>query len=99
AVDDLADACVFLLKNYSGVGFVNIGTGKDLTIAEFANVVAEVVGFHGELAFDTSRPDGMPRKLLSVTKLTQMGWSAKTSLRDGLAIAYSAFLAGGVACK
>jgi GDP-L-fucose synthase len=95
SVDDLADACVFLLKSYSGVGFVNVGTGKDLTIAEFASVVADVVGFRGELVFDTSRPDGMPQKLLSVAKLTQMGWTAKTPLRDGLASTYSAFLAGG----
>jgi GDP-L-fucose synthase len=94
AVDDLADACVFLLKNYSGRGFVNVGTGKDLTIADFAKVVADVVGFRGQLEFDTARPDGMPQKLLSVTKLSQMGWSARTSLRDGLAGAYSAFLAG-----
>ena len=95
AVDDLADACVFVMKHYSGDAFLNIGTGTDVTIAEFANLVAAVVGFEGNLVFDTSRPDGTPQKLLDVTRLAKLGWTAKISLRDGLAGAYADFLAGG----
>jgi GDP-L-fucose synthase len=94
-VDDLADACVFVLKNYSDIGFLNVGTGKDVTVAEFARMVADVVGFTGELAFDPSRPDGTPRKLLDVSRLTALGWRAQTDLRVGLAAAYRDFLAGG----
>jgi nucleoside-diphosphate-sugar epimerase len=71
------------------------GTGEDITIADFARLVAEVVGYRGQLAFDTSRPDGAPQKLLDVSKLTQLGWHAKTPLREGIAVAYADFLAGG----
>lgn len=92
AVDDLADACVFVMKHHSGAEFLNIGTGEDLTIADFARLVAEVVGYRGELVFDTSKPDGTPRKLLDVSRLTQLGWGAQTKLRDGLADAYRDFL-------
>jgi GDP-L-fucose synthase len=95
AADDLADACVFMMKHYSGDGFLNVGSGTDLTIAEFARMVADVVGFEGEIVFDTSRPDGAPRKLLDVSKLAALGWRARTPLRDGLAAAYADFLAGG----
>jgi GDP-L-fucose synthase len=95
AVDDLADACVFAMKNYSGDEFLNIGTGEDITIADFARVVADVVGFDGEITFDTSRPDGTARKLLDVSKVNRLGWRAKTQLRRGLEIAYADFLAGG----
>jgi GDP-L-fucose synthase len=94
-VDDLADACVFVLKNYSGMDFLNVGTGQDVTIAEFARLVGEVVGFTGKLAFDATRPDGTPRKLLDVSRLTALGWRAETDLRTGLAAAYGDFLAGG----
>jgi GDP-L-fucose synthase len=94
-VDDLADACVFVLKNYSGMDFLNVGTGQDVTIAEFARLVGEVVGFTGKLAFDATRPDGTPRKLLDVSRLTALGWRAETDLRTGLAAAYRDFLAGG----
>jgi GDP-L-fucose synthase len=94
AVDDLADACVFVLKNYSGDHFLNVGTGRDVTIAEFAKLVADVVGYSGEIVFDTSRPDGMPRKLLDVSRLTKLGWTARTDLRAGLAAAYQDFQAG-----
>jgi GDP-L-fucose synthase len=94
-VDDLADACVFVLKSYSDAGFLNIGTGTDVTIAEFARLIAEVVGFKGKLTFDKTRPDGTPRKLLDVSKLTALGWRAQTDLRVGLAAAYQDFLAGG----
>src|SRR5215831_8139414 len=94
-VDDLADACVFVLKNYSDMGFLNVGTGEDITVAEFARLVGEVVGYTGELAFETTRPDGTPRKLLDVSRLTALGWRARTDLRTGLAAAYRDFLAGG----
>jgi GDP-L-fucose synthase len=91
-VDDFADACVFVIKNYSGSQFINIGFGADLTIAEFARTVAGVVGFGGKIVFDTSKPDGTPRKLLDVSRLSAMGWKAKVSLPQGLAQAYDDFL-------
>jgi GDP-L-fucose synthase len=91
-VDDFADACVFLLKNYSESQFINIGAGEDITIAEFAQVVAEVVGFRGKIVYDTSKPDGTPRKLVDVSRLSAMGWRAKVSLREGLGQAYADFL-------
>jgi GDP-L-fucose synthase len=94
-VDDLADACVFILKHYSGCEFVNIGTGEDLSIAEFASQVADAVGYQGNLEFDTSKPDGPPRKLLDVSKLRALGWRARTDLRTGLGAAYADFLASG----
>jgi GDP-L-fucose synthase len=92
SVDDLADACVFALKHYSSDGFLNVGTGKDISIAEFAALVAEIVGFRGEIAFDPSRPDGTPRKLLDVSRLSELGWRAKIGLREGVAAAYADFL-------
>jgi GDP-L-fucose synthase len=95
AVDDLADACVFVIKHYSDDGFLNIGTGEDIAIGDFARLVAEVVGFNGRLLFDTTRPDGVPRKLLDGTRLNALGWRARTPLRQGLAAAYADFLAGG----
>jgi GDP-L-fucose synthase len=93
-VDDMADACVHLMKTYSGAGLINIGTGEDIAIAEFARVVAEIVGYRGEIMFDTSRPDGTPRKLLDIGRLAKLGWRATTSLQDGLRRAYAAYLAG-----
>ncbi|MET0969321.1 MAG: GDP-L-fucose synthase [Tardiphaga sp.] len=96
-VDDLADACVHLMKTYSHDELVNIGTGRDIAIAEFARMVAETVGYRGSIAFDPSRPDGTPRKLLDVGRLDQLGWHARTSLRDGLKLAYQAFLASPAA--
>ena len=95
AVDDVADACVFALKHYSDDQFLNVGTGRDVTIADFANLVADVVGYAGEIVFDTSRPDGAPQKLLDVSRLTQLGWMARTELRAGIAAAYRDFLDGG----
>jgi GDP-L-fucose synthase len=92
--DDMADACVFLMEkcNAKEVGeFVNIGTGIDQTIAELAALVAEVAGFKGRLVFDTSKPDGTPQKLLDVSRLTGLGWGARTTLREGLALAYGDF--------
>jgi GDP-L-fucose synthase len=91
-VDDMADACVHLMKNYSDEELVNIGTGEDITIAEFARVVAATVGYGGGIGFDTSKPDGTPRKLLDVSRLTGLGWRARTSLQDGIRLAYQAFL-------
>ena len=95
AVDDLGDACVFVMKHYSGDQFLNVGTGKEVSIKEFAEIVAEVVGYRGELVFDMSRPDGTPRKLLDVSRLSSLGWVAQTLLRDGLKDAYADFLARG----
>ncbi len=98
AVDDLADACVFLMKNYSSDLPINIGTGTDITIAEFARLVADVVGYRGEIVFDPRRPDGTPRKLLDVSRLAALGWRARTPLREGLSQAYADFL-GSAAAK
>jgi len=91
-VDDLADACIHLMKNYSGDQLINIGTGEDITIAEFARVVAAVVGYAGKFSFDPARPDGTPRKLLDVSRLAALGWRARTSLGDGIELAYQAYL-------
>ena len=91
-VDDLADACLFLMKNYSGNDFFNVGTGEDVTIRELAELIGEVVGYKGELKFDTSKPDGTPRKLLDVTRIHKAGWRHKTELKRGLEITYSSFL-------
>jgi GDP-L-fucose synthase len=92
--DDLADACVFVMKHYSDAGFLNVGTGKDVTIAEFAELVSKVVEYKGKIVFDISRPDGPPQKLLDVSKIKKLGWSAKIALPDGLAAAYADFLRG-----
>jgi GDP-L-fucose synthase len=91
-VDDLADACVHLMKIYSSGELINIGTGEDITIADFARVVAGVVGYTGTISFDASRPDGTPRKLLDVSRLASLGWRARTSLEDGIKLAYRAYL-------
>ncbi len=90
--DDMADACLFLLENLSIPGPINVGSGVDLSIRELAELVREIVGFSGELAFDTSKPDGTPRKLLDVSKLARAGWSAKIGLREGIASTYGWFL-------
>jgi GDP-L-fucose synthase len=95
SVDDLADASVFVMKFYSDADFLNVGTGEDVTIADFARMVAEVVDYRGTLTFDTSRPDGAPQKLLDVSKLAALGWHARIPLREGLTAAYADFLAGG----
>jgi GDP-L-fucose synthase len=92
-VDDMADACVFLMERADiQDGLFNVGTGQDVTIRELAETVMDVVGFKGEIAFDASKPDGTPRKLLNVDRLRSLGWHAKTSLRDGIASAYADFL-------
>lgn len=91
-VDDMADASVHLLRTYSDGTLVNVGTGEDITIAEFADVVAKTVGYTGEIVFDPSKPDGTPRKLLDVSRLAELGWQARTSLEEGMKLAYRAFL-------
>ena len=91
-VDDMADACIHLMKTYSGGEMVNIGTGQDISIAEFARLVASVVGYTGEIGYDASRPDGTPQKLLDVSRLSNLGWRARTSLEEGIRLAYLAYL-------
>lgn len=91
-VDDLANLCVFLMNHYSGNETVNAGTGKELTIKELTEMVAEVVGFTGRILWDTSKPNGTPRKLLDVSKSRKLGWTYSTELRDGLKLAYDDFL-------
>ena len=91
-VDDMADACVFLMENYDGEQHVNIGTGEEVSIRELAETVKEVVGFEGELVFNTDMPDGTPRKLTTVDKLHGLGWKHKVSLNEGIELAYNWFL-------
>ena len=91
-VDDLADLCVFLLNNYSGNETVNAGTGVEITIRELAELVAETVGYKGRIVWDTTKPNGTPRKLLDVSKARRLGWTYKTELADGLRLAYDDFL-------
>ena len=91
-VDDLADACVHLLRSYDGAEPVNVGTGVDITIRELAELIAVVTGFTGEIVFDASKPDGTPRKLLDVTRLAALGWRAPTELREGIERTYKWYL-------
>ncbi|OUP05763.1 GDP-fucose synthetase [Mediterranea sp. An20] len=91
-VDDLANLCVFLMNHYSGNETVNAGTGHELSIKELAELVAEVVGYTGHILWDTTRPNGTPRKLLDVNKAKSLGWTAKTELKDGIRMAYEDFL-------
>ncbi len=90
--DDLADAVIYLMNNYDGSQFINIGVGKDISIKELAEKVKEIVGFKGEIVFNTSKPDGTPRKLVDVTRLNELGWQPSTSLDEGLKRAYEWFL-------
>ncbi len=87
-VDDLAEACMFLMETYNDKGFVNVGSGVDLSIKELATLVKEVVGFEGELVFDASKPDGTPRKLMDVSKIEQLGWKYKIGLKEGITSVY-----------
>jgi GDP-L-fucose synthase len=87
----MADACVFLLENYSGLQHVNIGTGKEVTIKELAETVKRVVGFEGEIIWNKDMPDGTPRKLCDVTKLHSLGWTHKVELAEGVELAYNWF--------
>lgn len=91
-VDDLADACVFLMNHYSGNETVNVGTGKELSIKELTELVAEIIGYEGKINWDTSKPNGTPRKLLDVSKLKDLGWTYQTELKDGIRLAYDDFL-------
>ena len=91
-VDDLADACVYLMNTYSGDETVNLGTGKELTIRELTELVAKVVGYTGEIKWDPSKPDGTPRKLLDVSKLESLGYHYTTELEDGIRLTYEDFL-------
>ena len=91
--DDLADACVYLMQHYSDNDIVNIGVGEDIAIKDLALLIKDIVGFSGELTFDTSKPDGTPRKLLDVSKLNGLGWKAGISLRDGITQTYQWYLA------
>ena len=92
--DDLARACLFLMEHYSGEEFVNVGSGTEVTIRELAGMVREVVGYKGEIAWDSTKPDGTPRKLLDISKLRNLGWTPQIDLRTGLRLAYESFLRG-----
>jgi GDP-L-fucose synthase len=93
--DDLADACIFVMENYSAEAHLNIGSGEEISTAGLASLIADVVGYGGKLTFDASRPDGTPRKLLDVAKLTALGWQSHTPLRAGLERSYADFIARG----
>jgi GDP-L-fucose synthase len=92
-VEDLADACFFLMQNYNERGLVNVGTGKDLSIMELAELVQRVTGFEGSIRRDLSKPDGTPRKLMDVSKLEAMGWKARVTLEEGVRKVYEAYAA------
>jgi hypothetical protein len=95
-VDDLANLCVFLMNNYSGQETVNAGTGKEISIRDLAYLVAKIVGFNGEIEWDSSRPNGTPRKLLDISKAEKLGWRYKTELEDGIRLAYQDFLGSNI---
>jgi len=94
--DDLAEACYYLMQNYNEPGLVNIGTGEDLSIKDLALLIKQIIGYTGEIKFDTAKPDGTPRKLMDVTKLTNAGWKYHTTLEQGIALAYHDFLSKGL---
>ncbi len=89
-MDDLAEACVFLINHFDGAGLVNVGTGTDLSILELAELVARITGFKGSIQKDISKPDGTPRKLMDVSKINSMGWKARITLEDGIKMVYGA---------
>jgi GDP-L-fucose synthase len=91
--DDLGDACVFAMKNYSGEMFLNVGTGKDMTILELAERIAKAIGWQGDFTFDSSKPDGMPRKVMDVSRMTALGWTASTDFDTGMKFAYEWYVA------
>lgn len=95
-VDDLADACIFLMNEYLSNDTINVGSGTEVSILELAQLIKAVVGYPGEIVFDTSKPDGTPRKLLDTSKLQSIGWSPKTSLLEGLKVSYQDFVTGNV---
>jgi GDP-L-fucose synthase len=86
--DDMADACVFLMKSYNEPGLINIGVGEDLSIKELAEMIKDITGYNGKIVFDLSKPDGTPRKLMDVSKLSSLGWTARILLREGIAQVY-----------
>ena len=90
--EDLAEACVFLMETYNEPGLINIGTGKDISIKELAILIKEITGYNGTIEFDTTKPDGTPRKLMNVNKLSELGWQYKTELKEGIVMAYNDFL-------
>jgi GDP-L-fucose synthase len=90
--DDLAEACLFLMDNYDEANIINIGVGEDVSIRELASIIKDEIGFEGHIQFDTSKPDGTPRKLLDVSKLTALGWQASVSLEEGIKLVYADFL-------
>lgn len=90
--DDLADACIFLMHHYNDFGWINVGSGEEVTIAELAEIIKDAVGYNGKIVYDTTKPDGTPRKLLDVSKLHSLGWKHKISLKEGIRIAYQDFL-------
>ena len=90
-IDDLSDACVFLMENYDGSEIVNVGFGDDISISDVAAIIKEVVGYNGEVVYDSTKPDGTPRKLLDVSRLNSLGWKAKTGLREGITRTYDWF--------
>src|ERR1700749_5024475 len=90
--DDLAEACYYLMQNYNEPGLVNIGTGEDVSIKELALIIKEIIGYEGNIEFDTTKPDGTPRKLMDVSKLHSKGWKHKIELKDGIKLAYNDFL-------
>lgn len=90
--EDLGDACVFAMKNYSGSGFLNVGTGKEMSIRELAERIAGVIGWEGEFVYDASKPDGMPRKVMDVRRMKELGWTAPTKFNDGMRDAYKWYL-------
>ena len=95
-VDDLADACVYLMNTYSGNETVNIGTGKEISIANLAEIIKKIVGYKGNIIFDTTKPNGTPRKLLDVSKLKKLGWTYKTEIEEGLKKSYNDFLSNEI---
>jgi GDP-L-fucose synthase len=90
-VDDLASACLFLMERYDEDQFVNVGSGTDIAIKKLAEIIAEVVGFKGEILWDTSKPDGTPKKLMDVSKMEKLGWKASISLQEGIESVYQIF--------
>ena len=90
--DDLAAACVYLMETYDGEQFVNVGVGEDISIKDLALLIKRIVGFEGDLTFDSSKPDGTPRKLMDVSKLHSLGFKHKTNLEEGIQLAYNDFL-------
>lgn len=91
-VDDMADACVFLMENYDGEEHINIGTGQEISIKDLAELIKEIIGFQGELVFDDSMPDGTPRKLVDKSRINNLGWKHKRSLKEGIKLTYKSFL-------